>query len=114
VSFISVHVPHDEDHRVRFLGDSTSPSDCRYCGTQFEHDPFWAAFNDWLDGPEPTLTCVNCGKSALMGDQDTSGSIVVSPVGIVLSGDGWDLVPELLGALRTDFGGRWCWVSYHL
>jgi len=112
-SFIYVHVPHDEDHRVWFLGDSTSPSNCRYCGTEFEHDPFWAAFNEWLDGPEPTLTCVNCGKSALMGDQDTSGSIVVSPVGIVLSGDGWDLVPELLGALRTDFGGRWCWVSYH-
>lgn len=98
-------------------GDSPSripaPSDCRYCGTQFATDAFWAAFNRWLDGPEPTLTCGNCGKRALMGDQDTSGSIVVSSVGIVTSGDGWDLVTELLGALRTDFGGRWTWVSYH-
>lgn len=111
--FIYVHVPHDEDHRIWFLGDSTGPSDCRYCGTAFEDGPFWAAFNDWLEGPEPALTCGNCGGTALMGDQDTSGSIVVSTVGIVTSGDCWDLIPELLGALRTHFGGRWCWVAYH-
>ncbi|MFJ3035748.1 hypothetical protein ACIPC2_15165 [Curtobacterium pusillum] len=48
-----------------------------------------------------------------MGDQDTSGSIVVSPIGIVMSGDGWELVPEPLGALRTDFGARWTGESYH-
>ncbi|MBT1607797.1 hypothetical protein [Curtobacterium flaccumfaciens] len=48
-----------------------------------------------------------------MGDHDTAGSIVVSPLWIVMSGNGWYLVPELLGALRTDFGGRWTWVSHH-
>ncbi|WP_144758689.1 hypothetical protein [Curtobacterium sp. 9128] len=112
-SFIYVHVPHDEDHRIWYLGDSTGPSDCRYCGTPFADEPFWAAFNAWLEGPEPTLTCADCGGTALMGDQDTSGSIVVSPLGIVTSDDGWDLVPELLGALRADFGGRWTWVHHH-
>ncbi len=112
-SFIYVHVPDDEDHRIWYLGDSTGPSDCRFCGTQFDQDTFWATFNVWLSTSEPTLTCRNCGKTAPMGDQDTSGSIVVSAVGVVLSGDCWDLVPELLRALRSDFGGRWCWVAYH-
>lgn len=112
-SFIYTYVPTDPDNRIWYLGDSTGPSDCRYCGTPFQEDRFWEAFNLWLEGPEPTLSCGNCGKTAPMGDQDTSGSIVVSPIGIVMSGDGWDLVPELLGALRTDFGGRWTWVSYH-
>lgn len=88
-------------------------SDCRSCGTPFPEDTFWEAFNLRLKGPELTLSCGNCGKTAPMGDHDTAGSIVVSPLGIVMSGDGWDLVPELLGALRTDFGGRWPWVRYH-
>ncbi|MBT1669188.1 hypothetical protein KK092_07325 [Curtobacterium flaccumfaciens pv. flaccumfaciens] len=108
-----MQAPANPDNHIWYLGDSTGPSDCRHCGTAFPHDPFWEAFNLWLEGPEPSLTCSNCGKTALMGDQDTSGSIVVSPLAIVTSGDGWDLVPELLGALRTHFDGRWTWVSYH-
>lgn len=119
-SFIYVQVPVDPDNRFWYAGGGTGPSDCRSCGVPMPEDEFWEAFNEWLVGPEPKLTCTNCGKTALMGDQDTSGSIVVSPVGIVvspvgivMSGDAWDLVGELLGALRTDFGGRWTWVNHH-
>ena len=112
-SFLYVHVPHDADHRIWYLGDSTGPSVCRSCGSRFDPEPFWAAFDEWLGGPAPTLTCGTCGRSALMGDHDTSGSIVISAIGVVMSGDAGDLVPELLDALRTDFGGRWAWVSHH-
>ncbi|WP_423922706.1 hypothetical protein ACPEEZ_03280 [Frigoribacterium sp. 2-23] len=110
-NIIYVDTPADPDDQLWYYGGHTGPSECRSCGTAFDDGDFWDAFNAWLEGPEPSITCRACGSTALMGDQDVTASIVVSPLAIVLS-DAEELVPELLRALRTDFGGRWALVSY--
>ena len=109
---VAVVTPQRDIDRVFAAMDGTGPSLCRSCGTAFDDDVFWDAFNAWDEsGVEPTLTCAVCGTAAPMGDHDTTSSIVPGFVAVVTQDATPDVVREMLRVLRRDIGGRWAFVE---
>jgi hypothetical protein len=109
---IAVVSPTAAFDRMFLAMDSTGPPSCRTCGEMFDEDAFWPSLKGWYEGGrEPVLSCASCGGRGLMGDQDTTGSAVVGRVAVVTDGATWEVVSEMLRALRSDLGGRWAHVQ---
>lgn len=105
------------DERTWTAGDGTRPARCRSCAT-FLGDEYWEQVGRWIEEAEPTLSCPACGWSALAGDWDVSGSVVVGCPAVVLDVPADALDPGgVAAALRMDLvaelGGRWAVVHRH-
>lgn len=91
---------------------------CRSCGTAVgEADEDVIA---WAEGaaPEPTFTCLGCGRVARAGDMDVSGGTVHGNPGVSFSPEFDEPTDVTAGRLRdaltAAFGGRWVHVHEHL
>lgn len=105
------------DERTWTAGDGTGPARCRSCAT-FLGEEYWEQVERWIEEAEPTLRCPACGWSALAGDWDVSGSVVVGCPAVVLDvpADAFDpggVAAALQMDLVAELGGRWAVVHLH-
>jgi endogenous inhibitor of DNA gyrase (YacG/DUF329 family) len=81
--------------------ENYEPPPCPHCGTPLDQAEHYGLVEEWLEGPEPTVTCSTCGQPSLIGDWQDVFTFYVGNLAVRFNN--WS---PLTDAFVADLGSR--------
>jgi hypothetical protein len=98
--------------RVYDPGGNFEPPPCPICHTAADTDHYIELIQPWLDGPEPTLPCVQCDSEQRIGDWRWRFALAVGNFAVCFWN--WPILHDcFVDEIGQRFSGRWTLILGH-